>query len=68
MVPGSGTVVVVTSTLQLSSVEVSNESIRTSESVQGPSTVLLLNSARVWVAVVGEFRSALNELTARPSG
>ena len=40
----------------------------TSESVQGPSTVLLLNSERVRVAVVGEFRSALNGLTARPSG
>jgi hypothetical protein len=51
---GSGTVVVVTSTLQLSRVDASNESIRTSESVHAPSTAMVLNADSVRVSVVGE--------------
>ena len=53
-VPGTGTVVVVTSSLQLSRVDVSSESIRASESVHGPSTAMLLNADSVRVSVVGE--------------
>ena len=69
-VPGSGTVTVeeVASTLQPVRMDVSKEETRTNESVHAPSIVVLLNSDNVRVSVVGMLRSALNGLTARPSG
>ena len=67
-VPGSGTVTEVASTLQPVRMDVSKEETRTNESVHAPSIVVLLNSDNVRVSVVGVLRSALNGLTARPSG